>query len=417
VTYQNAATTQRVLAISSYFTLDLAPIHRWIGQDVELHLLLDDNLIRGMATPSGKGLVESCASVRFLKNLSYSDQFLIEAAAIIESKQITKLVCLHEYEVERCAALSEHFGLPSLPFETAILYRDKQRMKSKLQGVVNIARYAVVNSASELISASGKLGFPCVLKSAAGASSRGTEVFKDFASILRYLQGTPLKGKCVLEEFVEGPMFHVDGLVVRGALVFYSVSRYYNSCLDYRTKRVLGTLTLSPDHPDSVALLARTRDVLDALEYNRSGAFHAEFWKVGRDYVFCEIGARVGGGGVSNCIEGRYGVDLLKAHVLSQVYEEYEPPNLSGNDGYTWGCLALAPRNGLLLHVEPTCPIKDVHRYLVRGKIGENYAANDHPTTLLQFFTRSRSEEDALATFAELQQWAHGAMEWCACES
>jgi hypothetical protein len=111
-----------------------------------------------------------------------------------------------------------------------------------------------------------------------------------------------------VEEFVGGPIWHVDGLRRAGASAFRLASSYLGTCHGFACGEPLGSVVRLDAAADAVAAFADR--CLDALGL-RDGAFHLEAIEGPDGPVFLEVGARVGGGEIPFTLSEVYGVDLV----------------------------------------------------------------------------------------------------------
>jgi hypothetical protein len=123
----------------------------------------------------------------------------------------------------------------------------------------------------------------------------------------------------VEEEFVAGTLHHVDSVVHQGRAVAATVSGYLDSTTDFaRSFSYLRGISLPPG-PECEALLAFNSAVLASHPY-LSGVTHLEvFRRPDGELLFCEIAARVGGGGIATSFHARTGIDLYAIHLRAQA--------------------------------------------------------------------------------------------------
>jgi len=153
------------------------------------------------------------------------------------------------------------------------------------------------------------LGLPVVLKPRAGAASRGVSVLGDEQSLADALASVDIDGfEC--EEYIEGDMFHVDGVRRGGKFHYVSVSEYIDTCLGFAQGRPLGSVLLDAG-ADRDRMAEFAGRCLDALGLD-DGAFHLElFRKHDGELVFCEVGMRPGGAEVGFIHRDLLGIDLF----------------------------------------------------------------------------------------------------------
>lgn len=179
------------------------------------------------------------------------------------------VVGIFEHTVYPAAVLRERFGLAGTPAEVALRCRDKVEMKRALRDSgVPVPRFWPVDASTTeaqlrrlLAGVRGRL----VLKPRAQAGSVGVRVFGSIAEVLRHAATAGFCDGFELEEFVDGAVCHLDGVVRGGVIGFLSVSQYLGTCLKFETDvAALGSVTL--DDPDAVDLAAAfAATVLNAL--------------------------------------------------------------------------------------------------------------------------------------------------------
>ena len=128
----------------------------------------------------------------------------------------------------------------------------------------------------------------------------------------------------LLEEFVEGPIYFVDGVHNAQGVVCVP-SRYMTTCHEHFNFHVpMGGVSI-----DDEALLRRiervTEKIIAALPL-RQGIFHLELIHSGDDeLVFLEIACRVGGTSY-DMPRDVFGVDLIGCHIRSDLMQDWALP-------------------------------------------------------------------------------------------
>lgn len=140
------------------------------------------------------------------------------------------------------------------------------------------------------------------------SGSRGTNEAHGSTELRRLLDRLgPQAGDYLVEEYVDGPLFHIDGLVTAGSLDFI-VSAY-----ERPTHTAGGGIPLSSATVDDPELLGRAGDFISSVVeawglYDE--VFHCEAFLVDGDFVFCELAGRPGGAGVPEVYDLVRGIDL-----------------------------------------------------------------------------------------------------------
>jgi biotin carboxylase len=120
------------------------------------------------------------------------------------------------------AYVAAELGLPGLPLEAAIRASDKLAMRAALAAAgVPSPRFAAVASMGEEARAAAELGFPLVVKPADSMGARGCRLARspvELAEAVAAALPFSRSGRAIVEEYLEGPEFSIDALVVRGEL-------------------------------------------------------------------------------------------------------------------------------------------------------------------------------------------------------
>ncbi|GGV02239.1 hypothetical protein GCM10010275_46530 [Streptomyces litmocidini] len=231
------------------------------------------------------------------------------------------IVGLYEHTTLPAARLREHFGVPGTNAKTALLCRDKVPMKEALAGTgIRTPRFLAVGpdtGRAELAEFAAGIPGRIVLKPRSQGASIGVRILDGAAELLALAEAGGIEEGYEAEEFVDGSIHHIDGVVRDGETRWFCASRYLDTCFDFQH----GTAPLAavtPDRPELVSRMrAFTETVLSALGLTDS-TFHLELFHTPDDeLVFLEIGNRFGGAGISWHQREVYGVDLAREAVLA----------------------------------------------------------------------------------------------------
>ncbi|MEU4926545.1 ATP-grasp domain-containing protein [Streptomyces yokosukanensis] len=219
-----------------------------------------------------------------------------------------KLLALSEFDLLTGATIRERLGIPGPGTEDVLVFRDKTRMKARVaEAGLRVPRFREITSVEEAEAFRAELDGPVVVKPRTGAASVGTFVIRPQDDLAAVLRETDL-GDYEIEEFVQGPVWHLDGLMADNRMIFGRASRYMDTCYGFSQGRPLGSVVRTG--PEADALLAFAEACLRALGLDR-GAFHFELIQTTTGPVFLEVGARFGGGEIPWVFQDVYGVDLI----------------------------------------------------------------------------------------------------------
>jgi hypothetical protein len=223
-------------------------------------------------------------------------------------------------------------GIEGMGAETARNFRDKGRMKDVLaRAGVPCARHARVTDEVAALEFAANVGFPLVVKPAAGAGAKGTYRVASAAELREALAASrPAPERpAVVEQFVSGEEFSFDAVSIRGRLVWHSLSHYLPAPLHVVDHPWIQWCVLVPreiDHPryDDVRVVAAR--ALTALGMD-TGLSHME-WFRRRDggVLVSEVGARPPGAQITSLISWAHDVDFYGAWARLVALDQFEPP-------------------------------------------------------------------------------------------
>lgn len=250
-----------------------------------------------------------------------SSALLKRALELARRYNIRHVVAFAEFDLERAAALRELLGLPGQSRASARAFRDKVVMKEALSaGGVPVAAYRDVRTAIELLT----FDMPMVVKPRNGAAGFGTRVLRDPADRERYLATmtrTPgYQPNLMVERFIEGAFYHVDGIVRDGKVVLSWPARYFGSIMSGPRDAPFGDVMLDPDDPLTGRLIDVNERALRALPAPQLCTFHTEVFHTPSDeLIVCEVASRTGGAKVKNVLEAAFGIDVNEYWIRSEV--------------------------------------------------------------------------------------------------
>ena len=143
-----------------------------------------------------------------------------------------------------------------------------------------------------------------------------------------------------------GDVYHVDGLVDNGKVLFSMAHKYGQPPLSvYAGGGVFITRSLDRQSDESKALIGFNKQVLKAMGLVR-GATHSEYIKSHADgqLYFLENAARVGGANIAECVEAASEVNLwrewAKIEIANLRGEKYQLPQTHPGYAGLINCLA-----------------------------------------------------------------------------
>jgi len=285
-----------------------------------------------------------------------------EWESVVRAAGTAQVVSNDEYCLVECARLRAATGLPARHPAHLDGYRDKVVMKRRLEAAgVPVPRHltfepTVTSSRAVADHVVATVGLPAVVKPRREANSRGVEVLPDVDALLGWLARHDGETGWQVDEFVAGPLGHVNALVRHGDVRPVQAGRYLGPLLGFERGRVLGGWTLPGDSPQAQAAHELNERVVRALGADGDFVVHTEFATTpdGR-LVVLETAARAPGAAVSELARVHAGIQLEVAHLRMQAGLPVREPDRSGGryagwlwvpvmPGQRWGGVPLAAR-------------------------------------------------------------------------
>jgi biotin carboxylase len=263
--------------------------------------------------------------------------------------------------VELTARIADRLGLPGLSPAAARRARHKVEMKAAAAPTGLVGRNARVTGPADLPPALAAVGFPAVLKPAAAAGSFGIFEVRDAAQaraaydrLAALLPDVPAPwrgggaGELILDEYLDGPEFSVEGWVAGGAVTIAAVTD--KTTTDPYHLEVRHVLPAALPGADEAAVRAGAEQVVRALGLDHC-AFHLECKLTPRGVRLIEVAGRPGGDYIaSHLVPLATGIDLHAACV--RIACGQRPPEPEPGRLYAGVRFVLADRPGRLAGVD-----------------------------------------------------------------
>jgi biotin carboxylase len=239
------------------------------------------------------------------------------------TRHIDRIVALDEFDMENVAALREHLRLPGIGLTTIRYFRDKLAMRARAQecGIL-VPQFQHILNYDDLREFMANVPAPWLLKPRAQASGIGMKKINSPEELWPWLdQLGDRQSEYLLEQFIPGSVFHVDGVVSERQVLFAEVHSYGAPPLDVSHQGgVFTTRTMPRDSANARTLRDLHQKLIETLGLVR-GVTHAEFLRSHADnrVYFLEVAARVGGAYISNMVETSTGINLWREWARLEV--------------------------------------------------------------------------------------------------
>ena len=333
--------TSAILCLSSYFK---GAAFLQACKEAGLHVILATNdKNKDEAWPR-----EYIDEFFHMPDLGKRPDIIHAVAYLARSRQIDLIVALDDFDVETAAHLREHFRLPGMGDSLARNFRDKLAMRTTARNAgIRVPDFTGVFNYDNLREFMARVSPPWLLKPRSEASSMGIRKIEHADEIWSILESLgDQQSFFLMEQFVPGDVYHVDGLMDDGEVLFSMAHKYGKPPLSvYAGGGVFLTRSLDRESEESKALVALNKQVLKALGLVR-GATHSEYIKSHADgqYYFLENAARVGGANIAECVDYASGVNLWREWARIEIAnlrgEKYQLPQIHPGYAGIINCLA-----------------------------------------------------------------------------
>ncbi|MGH8001317.1 MAG: ATP-grasp domain-containing protein [Brasilonema sp.] len=280
-----------------------------------------------------------------IKDFAEHGDLEIKIKEIVSNNKYDQVLSIDEFAVYVAAQIREALDIEGLKCEQARAFRDKMKMKHCL--VNSNIRIPQTFSLEQIQSFDYPL--PLVAKPRSLAGGVGVKILKTREEVESYVETIKLEEsykdmseeQVFFEEYFDWDLFYLDCIVKNKEPIFFSVSKYLGTPLNYLKGEPLASYTYMPDQVNTT-----WKSFLEEIHANfksPDGVYHIEaFHKESERPVFLEMGYRPGGGPIIDTVKGMFGIDLLLSHLCLQLKEPVFPPKVKPLNFGGW---AMFPKN------------------------------------------------------------------------
>ncbi|MDB4931107.1 MAG: Carbamoylphosphate synthase large subunit protein [Myxococcaceae bacterium] len=241
-----------------------------------------------------------------------------------------RIVGVQEELMVPLAAAREHFDVPGTRPHTALLFRDKARMKDALRAAgLPVARHRLVTSPRDADEFAAEVGFPLILKPPAGVGARDTFRVTSRDALRRAVARVSPARPVLAEEMLVGREHSLETITVGGEPRVWSCSNYLPGCLEVLETPWIQWACVLPRALDA-PVYRRARDLgfaaVRALGLE-DGMTHMEwFERADGSLAIGEIAARPPGPQLCQMTGLVHGIDPYRAWARAAVDGELDAP-------------------------------------------------------------------------------------------
>jgi len=279
-------------------------------------------------------------------------QVLNTVSYLAREIRFDRIVALDEFDLEVAALLREHMRLPGMGESLTRHFRDKLAMRVRArQCGVHVPEFTSVFNYESLSKFMSHVPGPWLLKPRTNASAIGIRKVETPDALWPILDELgDLQSHYLLERFIPGEIFHVEGITWNGRALFGSAYKYGKPPMQTMHEGgVFTTQALDRESNEALGLIGMHTHVIESLGLI-AGVTHTEFIRADSDgrFYFLETAARVGGAHIAEVVEFGSGinpwVEWARIEVAALFHMEYALPTLKQLYAGSVICLARQER-------------------------------------------------------------------------
>ncbi len=351
--------------------------------------------------------------VRQLDSLDAGENVLAIATELARSATFSRVLPHSEFDLIRAAQLREYLDIPGQSVASACAYRDKVLMKDYLQHAgVEVAPYKRLTSWSDVLSFCEQYDFPNVIKPIDGCSSKDVMVARNLSDIVDFFRDKTVDG-WMIEKFIAGNMYHVNGVINENGEAFFAPCAYINNALDYQHAGIFGSRTIEPDTLLAKRLVTFTRRTIEALPPTPALGFHAEIFHTADDrLLLCEIAARTAGSLTGELIEHTWGINIHKAWIQSCAGMA-NALNIRASPREYAASIRVPVRTARLLTLPNVIPFDWVYTLCLSGRVGQTYEqATTYTDDVVSAMITGSSDAELNEHIRQFTDWLNDTIRW-----
>jgi len=233
---------------------------------------------------------------------------------LVRNNHVDRIVALDDFEVERAAYLREQFRMPGMGETTARHFRDKLAMRIQARDAgLPVPPFSALFNDEDVNHYLDHQAYPHVIKPRSEASASGIKKVHSKEEAWDHIHTLgDHRIQYLIEQFIPGDVFHVDGLAYHDDVLFTACARYRNTPFEVaHGGGIFQSVTVDPSTEDAQLLQDLNTRVMHAFKM-KHGAYHSEYIKSREtgQFYFLETASRVGGAHLAEMVAFSTGINL-----------------------------------------------------------------------------------------------------------
>ncbi|RIO22819.1 ATP-grasp domain-containing protein [Staphylococcus saprophyticus] len=348
------------------------------------------------------------------ENFEFNENLEKDIVNIHNTYCFENILAFEEAYLERAALLRDTLNINGMSYNDIQLFRNKVKMKDYVTSKgFKTPQYAKIKDFKDLYETLNHFSYPFILKPVDGMSSINTYKISNKHDLEDYLKSSKKQYPILIEEFIDGEMYHIDGVYTDKKLIFSSFSKYIVQCIEYMENKNLVSLLYNNSNSITNKLKNYTLSLLKHFDKTDHLLFHLEvFIKKDGEIIFCEIAARRSGGNIIEMIDHSFNINLDYVYInllLGNHYTEYLDKI---NNNYIINKTYLV-QEGKLTQLPSYKDLKDCCFIKFKSKVGNVHSSpNAYYDVYLQVMLEGPSEEEVRKKLEKIDEIVQKKTKW-----
>lgn len=335
------------IVILNRFPLDKIQYKNWIGKNDSLFIFSNEQTEK---------YNNDYENLNFYKNYDSTEQINLDIINLSKKIKIDQIIALSEKDILRAGYLREYLNIEGINSEVALCFRDKLTMKERLKkNGVNVAEFQKLVSVFDIIKFTENISDHVVIKPRRDAGSKGINVLKGEKEVLDFIRNSKELSlnkpqNLMIEKYIEGDLYHIDGIYDNGNLISSFISKYLTSCLGFKENKPLISVLMDSKNKINSELINVLKKSLKILGGNNTFVYHAEIFVDKNEVLYInEIACRIGGAKIYPTIKKVIGYDILEEYFKVITNRETKSDKQKTNKYGGW--ILIPPKSGTVVSI------------------------------------------------------------------
>ncbi len=261
--------------------------------------------------------------MKYCDTTNIKEMIIIIEALIDKAFVIIGIVSFVDSYVHTACLLANHFNVNH--FSTEAIYNMENKLISRdlIKNTPYVPSYQTIESDESLEEEEVKSKLPGMLKSPVSTGSKDVykvDNYEEYKSCLEKLRKKYPEQPIIFEEYLDGPQYLVETLVIRGQVYIMAIVEQE---ISYINDHFIVTGYYLVIEPNPIFFRQLKKAVVDIINLHlmKNGSCHLELRYIKNQWKLIEINPRISGGGMNQLLYAGYGINLVKETLKLALYQ------------------------------------------------------------------------------------------------